>query len=226
MMIKATRDVMGKYNKASSIPENFYSDSSSSSDEEVEDEEQLQQDEVRRSMVRYGVDLRLKTMKVSFLIKILAFTAAIIVIPAELLLRNITMHAERDMIIGFQETFSHHFWQALAKVIIQLGEVMFVEGWAVFLYLFSDSLLGYKTSMVTFFGVFIIAIIKLIYQIPRPFWIFGDVEGKACTMDFSGPSDHAFLATFFYSYITLIYSKYTDKYINRIRISVLLVNAL
>ncbi|CAI2364624.1 unnamed protein product [Moneuplotes crassus] len=160
------------------------------------------------------------------LFKIIAFAAAIIVIPAELILRDVLMDAEQGFISRFQRALHHSFWATLAKIIIYTGEVKFIEGWAVYLYLSSDSLLGFKTSMVTFTGVLLIALLKLLYQIPRPFWISTEVQGKACNFDFSGPSDHVFLATFFYSYVVLIYSKYTDRFANKLQIGLLLMNIL
>lgn len=225
-MLKNTREGLGDQMKYSSLPEGFYSDSSSSSDDEIDNTVETEKEEVRRSMIRYGVDPRMKTIRVSYYLKIFAFIAALIVIPGELILRNTLMDAERGFIKGFQDNLASGAVQFIAKWITQLGEVMFVEGWAVFLYLFSDSLLGFKTSMVTFFGVTMIAIVKLLYQIQRPFWIYSEIEGKQWNFDFSGPSDHAFLATFFYSYVILIYSKYTDRYVNRIRAGLLLFNAL
>lgn len=56
-----------------------------------------------------------------------------------------------------------------------------------------------------------IAFIKLFYQIPRPYWKYADIKGKICNFDFSGPSDHAFLSTFFFSYAIIIFSKYSDQ---------------
>jgi len=96
----------------------------------------------------------------------------------------------------------------------------------VFIYLYSDPLLGFKTSLVTFFGVFIIACIKLIYQIPRPFWKFNEINALTCNFDFSGPSDHAFLATFFYSYKILIFSKYSESNLTRWRNFLLAQNVI
>jgi membrane-associated phospholipid phosphatase len=50
--------------------------------------------------------------------------------------------------------------------------------------------------------------------------------GKRCSYDFSGPSDHAFLTTFFYSYIILIFSKYSDKSRQKLSTILLILNGL
>lgn len=106
------------------------------------------------------------------------------------------------------------------------GEVLVIEALAVFIYLFADPLLGFKISMVTFFGIFIISFTKLVYQIPRPFWKYLDIEGKKCSYDFSGPSDHTFVTTFFYSYVILIFSKYSETRRPRLTLGLLIANAV
>lgn len=59
--------------------------------------------------------------------------------------------------------------------------------------------------MVTYIGIFTIILLKLMYKIPWPFWIDSQISGKTCDLDFSGPSDHAFMITFFYSYNIIIF---------------------
>jgi len=223
MMLAATRDAMNKY------PSGAFSESSSSSSDDDMDESpapRIKDNFARRSMMRYGKPITSNTMRVSYYIRIIVFAAAMVAIPLELVLRNVISDAERSMIVNFQKAFKSEFFTVLARIIVLFGEVLFIEALAVFLYLFADPLLGFKTSLVTFFGVFFIAFIKLIYQIPRPYWKYGDVLGKMCNFDFSGPSDHAFLATFFYSYNILIFWKYSEKRRPRLVVTLLSLNAL
>ena len=226
-MLSATREAMTNRQKHHFVPENFYSsDSSSSSEEELEEELSLQENQVKRSMMRYGRPITSQTMKVSFIVKILALAAAMIVIPLELVLRNVVIEAERSFIVSFQTALHQSFFKYMSVVIVFFGEVLFVEACAVFIYLFADPLIGFKISLVTFFGVFMIAFIKLIYQIPRPFWRFDDIIAKRCNFDFSGPSDHAFLSTFFYAYTILIFAKYSESRFTRFRNMYLSLNGL
>ena len=51
-------------------------------------------------------------------------------------------------------------------------------------------------------------------------------SGKQCSFDFSGPSDHAFLATFFYSYVILIFSKYSIQNKGKMKVILLSINAV
>lgn len=115
MMLKNTREGLGDQMKYSSLPEGFYSDSSSSSDDEIDNTVETEKEEVRRSMIRYGVDPRMKTIRVSYYLKIFAFIAALIVIPGELILRNTLMDAERGFIKGFQDNLASGAVQFIAK---------------------------------------------------------------------------------------------------------------
>ena len=225
MMLGATRDGMQNSKNQNMILE-LNSESSSSSDDEYDKNFDKETADARRSMMRYGRPINPNTMRVSYYIRIIAFAAAMIAIPTELVLRNIVFDGEKDFIINFQKTFSGDFFTVLCNIIIFFGEVLFIEALAVFIYLFADPLLGFKSSLVTFFGVFIIAFIKLIYQIPRPYWKFLEIEGKKCNFDFSGPSDHTFLSTFFYSYIIIIFSKYSEVRRPRLAMTLLILNAV
>ena len=165
-------------------------------------------------------------MRVSYYIRFIAFAIALIAIPTELVLRNIAFESEKNFIISFQQTFPGDFYIILWRIIVFFGEILFIEALAVFIYLFADPLLGFKISIVTFFGIFMISFIKLIYQIPRPFWKYLEIKGKKCSYDFSGPSDHAFVTTFFYSYAILIFSKYSEKRMPRLTLTLLILNAV
>ena len=83
---------------------------------------------------------------------------------------------------------------------------------ASFLYLFADPVLGFKSALTLYVGAFVISILKLIYKVPRPYWIDNRVDGKECLMDFSGPSNIIFFLTYFYSYnIIIFFIIYADK---------------
>ncbi len=73
------------------------------------------------------------------------------------------------------------------------------------LFLMTDSLLAFKSSMLFGFGIYIITFLKLIYKDGRPFWIDDDVKAYYCAFDFSGPSYHMFILTFLYPYLAILY---------------------
>lgn len=82
-------------------------------------------------------------------------------------------------------------------------------------YLYGDSLLGFKVSITTLFGILMISFIKILYKVPRPFWIDPRVQGRYCLSDFAGPSDHIFEITFFYPYALFMYLSKYAKYPNK-----------
>lgn len=105
------------------------------------------------------------------------------------------------------------------QLIVTSGNILFIVFLAICIYLFADPLLGFKVALVTFMGCFMITILKLFYKIPRPYWIDSGIQGKKCDLDFSGPSDHSFMITFFYTYITIIFfERYIEVPMHRLSI--------
>lgn len=81
-----------------------------------------------------------------------------------------------------------------------------------FLYLLTDSLIAFKTAILTCFGIYFITMLKLLYKDGRPYWVDAKIEASACFFDFSGPSYALFILAFFYSYIIIMYCmKYVEK---------------
>ena len=135
MMLGPTRDAIQNTNNRNAMLE-LNSESSSSSDDEYERNFNKESADARRSMMRYGRPINPNTMRVSYYIRIIAFAAAMIAIPTELVLRNIVFDGEKNFIINFQNTFKGEFWTILCNIIVFFGEVLFIEALAVFIYLF------------------------------------------------------------------------------------------
>lgn len=80
------------------------------------------------------------------------------------------------------------------------------------LYLSTDSLIAFKSSIMTCFGIYIITFLKLLYKDGRPFWINPDIIGYECAFDFAGPGYHLYTLTFFWAYNIIMYCmKYSEK---------------
>lgn len=80
------------------------------------------------------------------------------------------------------------------------------------LYLSTDSLIAFKSSILTCFGIYLITFLKLLYKDGRPFWINADIVGYDCSFDFSGPGYHLYMITFFWLYNIIMYCmKYTEN---------------
>lgn len=175
----------------------------------------------QRKMQRYGtkIDTDKKQSMAGYYIKIVGMLIIIlIVIPAEIVLRNSIFESELPAIKSYQQiigdTSNKDLFEAFCKIFILLGRYIFVECAASFLYLFADPVLGFKSAFTLYIGAFVISIIKLFYKVPRPYWIDPKVEGMECHMDFSGPSSSQFFMTFFYSYNIVIFLIYYSS-INR-----------
>ena len=78
------------------------------------------------------------------------------------------------------------------------------------LLLLADSWLAYKTTLVTGFGIYLIAFMQLSFKSGRPFWDVAEISSNGhCLFDFSGPSESAFIMTFFWPYVLIMFfSKY------------------
>jgi len=81
-----------------------------------------------------------------------------------------------------------------------------------FLYLTTDSLLAFKTAIITCFGYYILTFLKLMYKDARPFWLSNDITGYSCRFDFGDPSYHLYTLTTFWVYNIIMYKmKYAEK---------------
>lgn len=72
-------------------------------------------------------------------------------------------------------------------------------------YLTTDSLLAFKSALITSFGYFILTVLKLLYKDGRPFWLSNEVVGYICRFDFAGPSYHLYTLITFWAYNIIMY---------------------
>lgn len=79
-------------------------------------------------------------------------------------------------------------------------------------FLSTDSLIAFKSAILTCFGIYIMTFLKLIYKDGRPFWLAADIQGLICEFDFAGPGYHLFIVSFFWCYNIVMYCmKYAEK---------------
>lgn len=85
-----------------------------------------------------------------------------------------------------------------------------------FMYLTTDSLLAFKTAIITSMGYYILTVLKLAYKDPRPFWLDQKIHGYRCRFDFGGPSYHLYTLTTFWAYNIIMYRlKYAEPPVNK-----------
>ena len=96
--------------------------------------------------------------------------------------------------------------------VLHLADVNFTLFIGMMLFLISDSLIAFKTSMVYCFGLYMIVILKLFYESPRPFWNSTEIVTfmDFCDFDFACPGNHVFSLCFFWTYtIFMTFQKYS-----------------
>lgn len=121
---------------------------------------------------RYGRNIKLDNYRTSNTIKIICLVLAIIAIPLQIFLDKFLTSVEIPMIIAIQNAFGdskallNSF--AIPMILVRPQATMnFME----FLYLTTDSLLAFKTAVITCFGYYILTCLKLMYKDTRPFWL-------------------------------------------------------
>jgi hypothetical protein len=162
---------------------------------------------------RYGYAVKFDKFHTSNMIKIICAVIAIIIIPLELLLEKVLTDVEIPMIHNIQVAFgANPLLLDFFEVPLVLVRPVFTMLLMMFLYQTTDSLLAFKSAIITCLGYYILTVLKLLYKDGRPFWINQDVTGYRCRFDFSGPSYHLYTLVTFWAYNVIMYRmKYTDR---------------
>ena len=81
------------------------------------------------------------------------------------------------------------------------------------LLLLADSWLAYKTTLVTSLGMYWVTFLQLAYKSGRPFWDVAEISSNGhCKLDFGSPNESAFVMTFFWPYVIIMYLfKYSPR---------------
>lgn len=152
--------------------------------------------------------------RTSNVIKIICITLAIIIIPLEIFVQNVLQDKEGDLIRNFQQRLdgSSSFYQVFFNIPLALVTPHATALFMILFYLATDSLIAFKSSLLTCFGIYIITFLKLLYKDGRPFWVEPDIKGYNCSFDFAGPSYHLFILSFFWVYNLVMYCmKYAEE---------------
>jgi hypothetical protein len=66
----------------------------------------------------------------------------------------------------------------------------------------SDSLIAFKTSILYILGTYVLMLMQLYHQAPRPYWVEPDlrVSDNVCQLSFASPSYHIFNVQFIAAY--------------------------
>eukprot|EP00349_Pseudokeronopsis_sp_Brazil_P000047 CAMPEP_0202956488 /NCGR_PEP_ID=MMETSP1396-20130829/993_1 /ASSEMBLY_ACC=CAM_ASM_000872 /TAXON_ID= /ORGANISM="Pseudokeronopsis sp., Strain Brazil" /LENGTH=477 /DNA_ID=CAMNT_0049673519 /DNA_START=6 /DNA_END=1439 /DNA_ORIENTATION=- len=161
---------------------------------------------------RFGFNVSLDRYKTSSLLKIICIIVAIIIIPLEIFLESVLQSVENKLILQVQETFpfptsdgENHGWEVFWKIPIYLAMENVCCLYMCFLFLCTDSLIAFKSALLTCFGFYFITFLKLVYKDGRPFWLSAEVQGLLCEFDYGGPSYHLYVMCFFWVYNLIMY---------------------
>ena len=165
------------------------------------------------SKQRFGHTVRFDKYRTSNVIKIISITLAIIIIPLEIFVQNVLQDKEGNLIRDFQNGLagSASFLKVFMNIPLVLMTPQVTLLFMILLFLSTDSLIAFKSSILTCFGIYIMTFLKLLYKDGRPFWVEPDIKGYSCAFDFAGPSYHLFILTFFWVYNLVMYCmKYAE----------------
>jgi hypothetical protein len=112
------------------------------------------------------------------------------------------------MIINFQKsTKDSQGYREFLYVIYKITDTQATLLASIFLFLSSDSLIAFKTTLLYCMGQYLIVFLKLVYESPRPFWNDGEIKAmfELCDIDFASPSQHMFNMSFFWFYVIFMY---------------------
>jgi len=148
----------------------------------------------------------------SFQLDILnVFLMAFIMFVLGILFKQTLFEMEIDLMAWIRENHRSSILDEIWMWIIYPTELKMIQVFWVALYLYSDPVLAFKCTFVTIIQIFIVSTVKLISQIPRPYWLNHKMRVSMWALDYSGPSDHIWVGALFYNYLILIfYYKYAE----------------
>lgn len=79
------------------------------------------------------------------------------------------------------------------------------------LYFGLDVLISLKIMYLHYIGIFLLALIRIAYAEPRPFWEEELIESKYCYNSYGHPSDMIFTFLFLGSYLYLLYKRKMEE---------------
>ena len=168
-----------------------------------------------RQQKRFGRAIRPQNQKYSNFFRIIVILSAIMLIPLQIVLKTILREKENLLIIklqGFFDLEHHNVLGAFFPNIYSLDNTLSCLYVGIFLFLAFDSLIAFKITFLYCIGIYIMVMLKMMYESPRPFWMSSQIHtyNGLCMFDFGSPSFHIFNLGFFWvNVIVMYFSKYT-----------------
>lgn len=168
-----------------------------------------------REKKRFGHEIKKDRTKISNFLKLTGVIIAILFIPLQIFLKAVLQDYEADMLYDIQQKlkpYEDSWWMTLLKYLIISTDNHPTMAVAMFLFLATDSFIAFKSTFLYFSGLWMIILLKMLYESPRPFWVDSRVQvlREKCMFDYASPSTHLFNLWFFYGYSVFMYLyKYT-----------------
>ena len=175
--------------------------------EEMEDEKKRN----RRSVRRFGKEINPRSYQTGQRIRLVAMVAAVLIVPIQILAAGLVKPVEQALILRLQDLPEYCINKGdWCNVIISSGHELFERDSCLIviyiLLLVADSLLTFKTTLLTTLGIYFLSMLQLAFKDGRPFWDVADISSNGhCKLDFASPSEGAYLMTFFWPYIIIMY---------------------
>lgn len=111
---------------------------------------------------------------------------------------------------------SHPAFKTFLSFLIYMSSHTVNLYFCIVMFLFSDTLIALKNTILFLSGLFIMEVLKMFFMSPRPFWVDGEiyVYKNQCYYDFAMPVTHIFTACFFWPFCLNTFYKYMQDRIS------------
>ena len=152
---------------------------------------------MNRATARYGDVIDKKSYSTGSIMRLVVIILAILIVPMQLVCQGVISTEEQTLILNLQSHF------APDNVCVKRGEwcntILTAPIWLMgtehislvfyFLHLCTDSLLTFKATILTGFGLYFLAMMQMIFKSGRPFWDNARITSYGhCKFDFASPT--------------------------------------
>lgn len=94
-----------------------------------------------------------------------------VIILIDFMFREAIFEYELDIIVKFREVYQHNLLYHFCSILVKLTEINTIKILCIILYFCTDPMLAFKTGLLTYIAIYLITTLKILYAIPRPFWL-------------------------------------------------------
>lgn len=161
--------------------------------DELEDEKTRN----RRSKRRFGKEINPKSYQTGQCIRMFAMVAAVLLVPVQILCTGLSKPVEQDLILHIQADVLPEYCLergAWCNVLLSSSHYIFNRQECIvviyILALVADSLLTFKTTILTTLGIYMLGMIQIAFKDGRPFWDVAAISSNGhCRLDFGSPNE-------------------------------------